>query len=202
LLPVSEVQLAGGSRHLVGLSRDGARFELHPPLVLRSRDDAFDLEALSRSPAPLGRELVLLFQAGAAALGSWQNDECLHHKVLRKYVVRGKGRAQPTHLRTKGKSRYGSRLRLQNARSLLVELSEKLTDWDRECGGFDAVFYACGVRLWGDLLRCEPPPPFTAGDRRLVKIPWHVHEPRFEELERIRWRLTHGRLVFVDEEER
>ena len=45
----------------------------------------------------------------------WRDDELVAHKVVKKYVVRGRGRAQPLHLKTRGKSRYGSRLRLANA---------------------------------------------------------------------------------------
>ena len=46
---------------------------------------------------------------------SSDDGEIVHTKSIKKYVVRGRGRAQPTHLATKGKSRYGSRLRLQKA---------------------------------------------------------------------------------------
>ena len=42
----------------------------------------------------------------------WRGEELVRHKVFKRYVVRGRGRAQPTHLKSKGKSRYGSRLRL------------------------------------------------------------------------------------------
>ena len=58
--------------------------------------------------------VLLLLQAGAMAIGQWDVDELMYHKAIRRYVVRGHGRAQPLHARTKGKSRYGARLRLQN----------------------------------------------------------------------------------------
>ena len=82
----------------------------------------------------LGEQLVLLMQAGAAALGWWSDDEIVHHKVLKTYAVRGRGRAQTLHVKTKGKSRYGSRLRLRNAQKQLVDINEKLHEWWNESG--------------------------------------------------------------------
>ena len=90
-----------------------------PPLVQRIREPHIDPTSyLDHLPDSLGTHLVLLLQAGAAALGVFQQGELTHHKVIKKYVVRGRGRAQPTHLKTRGKSRYGSLLRLQNHRRL------------------------------------------------------------------------------------
>jgi hypothetical protein len=144
------------------------------------------LEAVS-----LGLELVLLFQAGAAALGLWRDDILVAHKVLKRYVVRGKGRAQPVYLKTKGKSRYGSRLRLQNFRLLLSETNEKLHAWWREHGPPDRLYVSCPVRLLPELFAADPPPPF---DRRarLERIPLDVRVPSFEELKRVRFALTRG----------
>lgn len=151
------------------------------PLAGRSADEYLD--ALHE---PLGRHWLILMQAGAAALGCWQDLELVHHKVIKKYVVRGKGRAQTTYARTKGKSRYGSRLRLQNARALLVEVKDKLHAWAPE--GVDRIFYSCPVRTWADFLRAQPAPPFER-DGPLMKVPFDVKPPSFKELERIRWLL-------------
>ena len=131
-------------------------------------------------------------RAGATALGLWRDDELLRHKVIKKYVVRGKGRAQPAHLKTKGKSRYGSRLRLQNARSQLVETNEKMIEWIRESGAFDVVLLSCPVRILADLSATEPPPPWVETASPPIRIPFHVHTPSFDELQRVRRRLTRG----------
>ena len=153
------------------------------PLVLRLRADESADDLRRRLAAPLGRELVMLVRAGAAALGWWRDGAMAAHKTFARYVVRGHGRAQPTHLRTKGKSRYGARLRLQNARRLTLEINERVDLWWREAGGFDAVYVACPERIWPDLRRPEFDP---------IRIPLHVHEPRHEELLRVRRLLERG----------
>ena len=141
-------------------------------------------------PAP-GRVLLVLLQAGAAALGLWDGDELLAHKAIKKYVVRGHGRAQPLHLSTRGKSRYGSRLRLRNAQRLLDELVAKAIAWQGEFGPFDAVLHSASPRAWGELLRQRPAPPFPTGpDCR--RIPLDVHVPCFEELRRVRRHVARG----------
>ncbi len=150
---------------------------------LKGRSFEAYLEALQ---APLGRQWLILVQAGAAALGCWRDQELLHHKVIKKYVVRGRGKAQTTYAKTKGKSRYGSRLRLQNAQALLVETKEKLHAWAPD--GVDRIFYSCPIRTWAEFHSTEPAPPFTK-DGPLTKVPFDVKVPCFKELQRIRWLL-------------
>ncbi|MEQ8768794.1 MAG: hypothetical protein RL885_33115 [Planctomycetota bacterium] len=151
--------------------------ECHLPLVLSPFEPRDTLEP--------GLHWIVLLQAGAASLGVWQPTGLTRHKVIKKYVVRGKGRAQTLHLKTKGKSRYGSRLRLQNAEALLVETNEKLLSWADELGEARAIFKSCPVRMWPDLFAVEPLPPFEQRDERLVKIPRDVKVPNHEELERV-----------------
>jgi hypothetical protein len=147
---------------------------------------------LEELPDELGLCVVLLIQAGATAIGVWRNDELLEHKAIKKYVVRGRGRAQPLHLKTRGKSRYGSRLRLQNAVRQLEETNRKLWDWTRTHGPFDRVYYSCPVRTWPELFRTKPAPPFEK--RGLpIKIPLDVHLPDFAEVQRVWRELTWGR---------
>ena len=145
----------------------------------------------------LGLCVLVLVQAGATGLGLWRDDELLEHKTIKKYVVRGKGRAQPVHLKSKGKSRYGSRLRLQNAVRQLEETNEKLHEWVAKHGPFERIFYSCPVRTWPELFRVTPPPPFSQrGDRTGPhRIPIEVRVPDFAEVKRV-WRsLTRGREI-------
>lgn len=160
------------------------------PAVLRLRAAESADTLLTRCDAPLGREVVLLLRAGDAALGCWLRGELVTHKVFSRYVVRGNGKAQSKHLKTKGKSRYGSRLRLQNAARLLSEVNDRLNTWWTDLGGFDALYVACPERLWPDLLAAEPEPLFA--DLQPIKIPRHVHTPRHEELLRVRGSLEWG----------
>ncbi len=144
----------------------------------------------------LGEHLVILVQAGAAALGWWSGEEVVHQKVIKTYAVRGRGRAQTLFAKTKGKSRYGSRLRLRNAQQQLVHINEKIIEWWNESGPPDHIFYSCPQRSWPELFTTRPPPPFDQRDEQLVKIPMHVHVPNLEELQRVRRKLLRGRIVY------
>ena len=194
LLRRADLSLAPGGGAFCGPEGErGAMATFTPPLVQRVPPSVRrPQDYLAWLPDHLGLQLVVLLQAGAAAAGVWRDDELLAHKAIKKYVVRGSGRAQPTHLKTKGKSRYGSRLRLRNAQALLVELNEKLTAWRRELGAFDQVWYSCPVRTWAEVLRTEPPPPFRKEEAQ--HIPRDVAVPTFEELQRVRGFLTWGRI--------
>lgn len=56
---------------------------------------------------------LTLIRAGQAAVGYFHQGKLLDHKVFRAYMVRQKqGKSQIKHLKTKGKSRAGSRIRL------------------------------------------------------------------------------------------
>ncbi|MDO8348593.1 MAG: hypothetical protein Q7T30_00035 [Planctomycetota bacterium] len=140
------------------------------------------------------RQVVLLLQAGAMAIGCWDGDELVDHKAMRKYVVRGHGKAQPKHSRTRGKSRYGARLRLQNWQRLLAATNERLVDCQDRFGVPERIFLAVPVRVFVDLLAADPPPPFRRDDARLQRVPMHVHRPDHGELLRVRGWLMHGRL--------
>ena len=176
--------------------------ELHLPTCLappESGTSARDfLEHLHETDDELGEHLIVLVQAGAAALGWWSDEDVLHQKVLKAYVVRGKGRAQTLYAKTKGKSRYGSRLRLQNAQKHLVEINERLERWWDESGPADRIFFSCPQRTWPELFATRPAPPFEQRDARLVKIPFHVHTPNLEELERVRRLLLRGKVIRRD----
>lgn len=164
------------------VTRDG-EVRVAVPAVQPIADDVTTVDDfLDRLEEP-DQVLLLLIQAGASALGFWECDELIRHKVIKKYVTRGKGRAQPTHLKTKGKSRYGSRLRLQNWKSQLVDTSEKLHEWIDELGPPDVAFYASPVRVWPEFWTCRPAPPL--GRDAFRKVRTHVHVPDFKELQRV-----------------
>ena len=182
-------------RGFVALGADGgviAEFQPPPLLPVLGRSAEDYLAAADRP----GRHVLLLLQAGRTALGAFDDDELLSHKVITKYVVRGKGRAQPTHLASKGKSRYGSRLRLQNARQQLVETNEKLIEYWQQHGAPRLIHHSVPVRTWPELFAVEPAPPFDRRDPGLHKVPIHVHPPSFEELKRVWRHLSRGRIVW------
>jgi len=175
-----------GGRVLSGACHGGEGWcRVQLPWVLSPLEARLDLaEQIAEFEAPLGRQLVLLVQAGASSLGVWEGAELVAHKVIKKYVVRGKGKAQPLHLKTRGKSRYGSRLRLRNAARQLEQTVEKIAEWRAHLGPFRRVFRSVPVRTWGGLSTALEP---HVGDAEaVVRIPEDVRVPDHEELLRIR----------------
>ena len=171
-----------------------------PPILQRSSCSCADL-AGALGVLERGSEtfLILLYQAGACAAGVSSEGKLHEHKVMKKYVVRGTGRAQPTHLKTRGKSRYGSRLRLRNAVLLREQVLDKLDSWAETRGAFRTVAYSCPPTLRTGLLptrsrRSDPPPAYLHPAAELIRIPLDVRIPSFEELRRVHRALLHGTL--------
>jgi len=169
--------------------QDGSDRRLLVPFVLPAPQPGEPVQAYAqRLPDRVGRSLVVLLQAGAMAMGYWDEDELLRHKAQKRYVVRGHGKAQPLHLETKGRSRYGSRLRLQNWRRLLLDVTTRWRQWWDEFGAAEQVFLSVPVRIQSDLWGADPPPPVPFRDPTLRRVPRHVHVPDHEELLRVgRW---------------
>ncbi|MCA8978203.1 MAG: hypothetical protein KDC98_25975 [Planctomycetes bacterium] len=177
------------------VSEDGMARLLPPLLVTTPLADERIGDYARRFGIEAGRHVVLLMRAAGVALGYWDGEELLRHKAIRKYVVRGSGKAQPVHLESKGKSRYGSRLRLQNWRRLLTETNERLRQWWIEPGEPERLFLSVPVRVFSDLLAADPAPPFARGDALLTRIPLHVHRPDHAELLRVHRWLAVGSVV-------
>lgn len=173
---------------------DGSARLRVPLAALRVRPGEALGDYLARFELAAERQVVFLLQAGAMAFGYWDGEELQDHRALRRYVVRGNGKAQSKHLRTRGKSRYGARLRLQNWQRLLTESAARLGDSWARFGAPERIFYAAPVRVLGDLFTVEPPPPFRRDDPAVQRVPMHVHRPDFAELKRVRGWLRHGRL--------
>ena len=173
---------------------ESENLRVRPPLVFPLPSWVTSLsDYLVALPLKPRRHTVVLMQAGAVSLGRFEGAEALIKKSLRRYVVRGKGRAQPLHLKTKGKSRYGSRLRLQNARKLLVETNEKLIEWEGEFGAADWIYYSCPVRLWPSVFETTPAPPFEKSGP-LIRIPLDLPRPTIHVLQRAYRSLEYGRI--------
>lgn len=148
---------------------------------------------LTRVPSEPPTYLILLMQAGAAALGVVREERWIHHKVIRKYMVRkSQGKAQLTYLQQKGKSRAGSRIRLAESVEFFEEINEKLSTW-MVTSDVEYLLYSCPPRLWGYLFRSRVMPPFSMEDPRLHKIPLDVDTPNLDELERVHHFVQQGR---------
>ncbi|PIE24939.1 MAG: hypothetical protein CSA62_01745 [Planctomycetota bacterium] len=163
------------------------RVLLRPPAVLSPSEPGLDAETwLEDLPSRLGLHLLVLLRAGAFAAGLWEDAELIQHKCQKRYVSRGRGLAQSTYLAKRGTSRYGSRLRLQNAARLLEELRQRLDDWIREQSqvqgrGVECLLLGAPVRMRARLF--EAPIP-TAKGLPIHTLGQDFAEPCFEELGR------------------
>lgn len=142
---------------------------------------------------------IVHVQTGDAALAIVKNGSIEQHKVIRKYMTRKKqGKSQLKYLKTKGKSRAGSRVRLANAVLFFEEINSKLTEWFSS--NHPAVIaYSCTPQLWGMLFQSKIAAPFKKDDPRLKKIPFDLGIPKYEKLSDIARKITHGSLEVTEQ---
>jgi hypothetical protein len=137
---------------------------------------------------------IVLIQAGAAAIGYYKNSELAKHKVIKKYMIRkSQGTSQIKHLKSKGKSRLGSRIRLKNSALFFEEINETLTEWDIVVQS-ETILLSLPINLMHFLFTADVPVPFEKKDPRVKKIPIDVNVPCFKELGHIHWLVSRGLL--------
>lgn len=143
--------------------------------------------------------LMLLVQSGSASIGVFKGEECLAHKVFGAYMVRKKqGKSQIKHLKTKGKSRAGSRVRLASTLEFFENINLRLQDHFKEYE-FDRIAMSCSKILIPYLFGAKEGTPFDKKDKRLYKIPKHLHQPNFEVMLGIQKYLNKAELVYDEE---
>lgn len=126
---------------------------------------------------------LVMIRAGIATTGYFHNGVMLDHKVFRAYMVRQKqGKSQVKYLKTKGKSRAGSRVRLGETQGFFKEINERLLSYDNEFP-IDTWGISCAKTLFPYLFSSEPAPPFSKNQYNLFSIPFHVQHPGLETLE-------------------
>lgn len=162
---------------------------LYPPFSPAAEEIAQEWIA-SRPP----KAFIILIQAGYAALGYCEGDTLVHHKMIKKYMVRqSQGKSQLTYKKSKGKSRLGSRIRLQNSIAFFEDINHTLHNWNvaNHC---ESILMSLPVNLVKLLYSAKIPPPFDKKDARIRKIPLNIHTPSYKELRHIHWELTHSKL--------
>ncbi|WP_200978504.1 hypothetical protein [Echinicola sp. 20G] len=126
--------------------------------------------------------VLLMIRSGIASIGYFENGENIDHKVFRAYMVRKKqGKSQIKHLKTKGKSRAGSRIRLAETLEFFDEINERLQDYFKEYR-VDKVGLNCATTLIPYLFDAKVTTPFEKNDPRIFKIPKHIANPTYESL--------------------
>lgn len=124
--------------------------------------------------------IILLVQSGSSALGYCEGEDMVDHKVFKSYMVRKKqGKSQIKYLKTKGKSKAGSRVRLGNALSFFEDINERLQEYFEE-NTIDRIAMSCSKTLIPYLFNSKVECPFGKKDERIFKIPKHIHTPGYE----------------------
>lgn len=145
---------------------------------------------------------LVMIRAGIAVTGYFHNGEMLDHKVFRAYMVRQKqGKSQIKYLKTKGKSRAGSRLRLGESERFFEEINERL---QRYAADYPITTWgiSCGKTLWPYFFDSTTPPPFSKKQVNLLSIPFHVQQPDFEALQSVHKKLNGIHLLLSDKGQR
>lgn len=137
-------------------------------------------EGLKENPDP--HFALGIIKAGQAALGYFHRGELLDHRVFRAYMVRQKqGKSQIKHLKTKGKSRAGSRIRLAETERFFEEINERLNSY-HEAYPISHWGISCSKTLWPYFFSSKLPPPFASDSNNLIELPFHLSSGSFEEL--------------------
>ena len=138
---------------------------------------------------------LTLVRAGQASLGYFHQGKLLDHKVFRGYLVRQKqGKSQFKYLKTKGKSRAGSRIRLEETLVFFKEINERLQVYAKQ---YPLNFWGlgCAKTMWPLLFDGEMKPPFTSKSAELIELPYPFTKGSYEELQELELRLQQFHLL-------
>lgn len=138
---------------------------------------------------------LTLVRAGQASLGYFHQGKLLDHKIIRGYLVRQKqGKSQFKYLKTKGKSRAGSRIRLEETLVFFKEINERLQVYAKQ---YPLNFWGlgCAKTMWPLIFDGEVKPPFTSKSAELIELPYPFTKGSYEELQELELRLQQFHLL-------
>lgn len=177
-------------------SNNEPRYKIKIPFFYPSLNEKDSLKSyLEKVPNSIPSYLVILIRSGYCSVGFYEDGKQIHYKSIRKYMVRkSQGKTQLTHLKTKGKSRLGSRIRLRQSQEFFEEINGLITEWDI-IGEVEHIFYSCSVRLWSMLFQSKIKSSFNKEDNRLKKIPLDIKTPNWKELNKINQFIVSGLFI-------
>ena len=157
--------------------------ENNKTLILRlSIDLNYSSESNQITKLNFFNHLILLVKSGIASTAFFENGQMMDHKVFRAYMVRKKqGKSQIKYLKTKGKSRAGSRIRLQETLDFFVDINLRLNSYFEEYR-VDLIAINSSKILLPYLFESKIKTPFEKKDKRLYKIPKHIASATHENL--------------------
>jgi hypothetical protein len=172
-------------------------FSIRPPLNLPRLIP--NLEEWLKLPE-IDEYVVLLARSGIASVGLFKSGKFTHHKVFRSYLNRKKqGKSQITYLKTKGKSRAGSRVRLENAKTFITNLNtyiNKINPLNRI-----PLFYFIPVPLLSFWRQSSTHPPKAILLHESKTIPLNVKTPGFDEMKRVNKLLQKAEINFPNKDD-
>jgi hypothetical protein len=185
-----------GSKKEFFIQKNGEKiFRLKLPLLLSKNFNAENIKTFESLDENF---LIILIRAGNAALAGFSDGKMLFHKVIRKYMVRKKqGKAQIKHLKTRGKSRYGSRLRLQKSLEFFREIN-LLANHACQSFDFERIFIFIPVN-YRKLMTESTVKPVFLQNKKAEKIPFPVRTPNFREVKKTQSLMRKG-FVLCDKE--
>ena len=159
------------------------------PIDLKHLREGLEIEELER------KYIIAIIQSGSAALAYCEGLQIIEHKVFKAYMVRKKqGKSQLKYLKTKGKSKAGSRVRLSNTEHFFDEIIEKMEDW-LSYFEVDSIAMSLNKTLYPYFFH-ENNNVLDKQDERIFKIPKHIEEPSFENLLKVHSFLLQGELIY------
>ncbi|MFT6866002.1 MAG: hypothetical protein ACJA08_000829 [Cyclobacteriaceae bacterium] len=130
-----------------------------------------------------GNVLYLSIESDNAAISMMEGEENVYHTTFGAYMTRRKqGFSQIKYLNKKGKSRAGSRVRLASSLTFFENINLTLTEI-LETYAIDRLALNCNTTLIPYLYQSKEKCPFEKTDPRLYKIPLHIPQSNFTNLE-------------------
>lgn len=145
--------------------------------------------------------LYLSIESGNAAICVMKGRENLYHTTFSSYMTRKKqGFSQIKYLNKKGKSRAGSRVRLASTLDFFENINTTLSELF-EAYEIERIALDCSTALIPYLHQSKVTCPFDKRDSRLYKIPLHIPQSNYSNLNSAIKKLIAPTLFYDDKNE-
>lgn len=145
--------------------------------------------------------IYLSISAGNGSICIMEGVDNVYHTTFKAYMTRKKqGVSQIKYLNKKGKSRAGSRVRLAATFEFFEKINVVLTELFDEFD-IDRIAINCSPTMIPYLYQSKEKCPFDKNDMRLYKIPLHIQQSNYTNLNAIIKKLMAPYLFFDKEQE-
>lgn len=145
--------------------------------------------------------LYLTIESGNAAICMMEGEENVYHTTFSAYMTRKKqGFSQIKYLNKKGKSRAGSRVRLAATVEFFEKINQSVTDLMEEFD-LDRLALSCSTTLIPYLYHSKIPFPVPKKDPLLYKIPLHIPQSNYTNLDAAIRKLQVPTLIYWEHRE-